>query len=237
MIVLISSSARERTALGALWEGQGWVVFSCEHLFSVRRLLARSLPRVVVTRHTLIDGFSDELIAELAAPAAGPVPRIIVLCAAGTTPATEARQLQLGADCVLRDPIRTEVLLAYINRYLSSPCSAPTGGAAPPAPTLRFADATLHLTDRTLRNSRAAVVLTPREVELVEVLVRCAGQVVSYDLLYSEILGRRFRGDTSNLRVLLGKLAATTRTLGLEVRNWVEVIPKNGYRYTLTPRK
>jgi DNA-binding response OmpR family regulator len=131
----------------------------------------------------------------------------------------------------LRDPIRTEVLVAYISRYLSQPATSVLGGNAPSTPTLQFAGATLHLTDRTLRNAHGGVVLTPREVELVELLVRCEGRVVSYDMLYSEILERRFRGDTSNLRVLLGKLATTTRPLGLAARDWIEVIPKSGYRY------
>jgi hypothetical protein len=50
-------------------------------------------------------------------------------------------------------------------------------------------------------------------------------------MLYSEILGRRFAGETSNMRVLLGKLGKTTAKVGLDVRQWVEVIPKLGYRY------
>ena len=43
--------------------------------------------------------------------------------------------------------------------------------------------------------------------------------------------GRRFRGDTSNLRVLLGKLTASAVSLGISLQKWVEVIPKLGYRY------
>lgn len=235
MIALVSSSPGERAALGALCENRGWVVVACESVLAARRMLARSQPRVVIMRHLLNDGYSDQLLAELSSPGAIPAPRTIVLCAAGTSPTTEARQLQVGADCVLRDPVRVEVLVAYVAKYSADPTPPMTGRVAAHGPTLSFAGATLHLTDRTLRLQHSQVALTPREVELLELLVRCAGQVVTYEMLYSEILGRRFRGDTSNLRVLLGKLAASARPLGIKVRDWVEVIPKGGYRYHEPP--
>jgi DNA-binding winged helix-turn-helix (wHTH) protein len=75
------------------------------------------------------------------------------------------------------------------------------------------------------------VSLTPREVLLVEVLAGSKGQIVTYETLYSEVLGRRFRGDTSNMRVLLGKLGSSIRPLGLTLQHHVDVIPKTGYRY------
>ena len=55
--------------------------------------------------------------------------------------------------------------------------------------------------------------------------------MVSYETLYDKILHRSFGGDTSNMRVLLGSLAASAARIGLTVRSWVEVIPKSGYRY------
>lgn len=237
MIVLVSSSAGERAALGSLCEHRGWVVVASESLLAARRILARNQPRVVVMRHVLKDGYSDQLLSELSGLGDAAPPRTIVLCAAGTSASAEARQLQIGADCVLRDPVRIEVLVAYVAKYWTTPPRRSSSRRASMRnPILSFAGATLHLTDRTLRLRRKEVNLTPREVELIDLLVRCAGQVVSYDMLYSEMLGRRFRGDTSNLRVLLGKLVASARLVGINVRDWVDVIPKGGYRYLKTPR-
>jgi DNA-binding response OmpR family regulator len=230
VIFLVSSFARERAALTALCESRGWVVFGGDSVLAARRLIARHHPRAIVMRHVLSDGFSDQLLAAVAMAGAA-VPARIVLCAAGTTAATEARQVNLGADSVLRDPVRTEVLLAYLARYLSASRHSPNDSAAAHSTVLPFAGAALHLTDRTLHHDCAKVVLTPREVELIELLVRCDGEVVTYEMLYSQIFDRRFRGDTSNLRVLLGKLAASLRPLDLAVRDWVEVIRKSGYRY------
>ena len=84
--------------------------------------------------------------------------------------------------------------------------------------------------DRTAR-------LTPREVELVECLVATEGEIATYETLFSEILNRPFQGDTSNMRVLLGKLTDSAAGIGLAVRDWVDVIPKLGYRYrTVRPK-
>lgn len=85
--------------------------------------------------------------------------------------------------------------------------------------------------ERTLRHGRKRISLTPREALLVEMLTQSSGVVASYERLYGEILGRRFRGDTSNMRVLLGKLATSCRSIGMTIRPHIQVIPKTGYRY------
>jgi DNA-binding winged helix-turn-helix (wHTH) protein len=82
-----------------------------------------------------------------------------------------------------------------------------------------------------LQSGKATVALTPREALLMELLVQTQGEVISYDTLYSDLLGRRFRGDTSNMRVLLAKLSCSARKVGLSLRNCIDVIPKTGYRY------
>jgi DNA-binding response OmpR family regulator len=66
---------------------------------------------------------------------------------------------------------------------------------------------------------------------LVELLVGSENRIVTYDSLYHEVLGRHFDGDTSNMRVLLGKLGASARRIGISVRRNIDVIAKTGYRY------
>ncbi len=89
-----------------------------------------------------------------------------------------------------------------------------------------FAGASVDPDERTLRHRNKVAHLTPHEVDLIELLLHSEGGVLTYDTLYSDILDRRFRGDTSNMRVLLGKLMASARTVGLPLRNWVQVVPK-----------
>src|SRR5207248_2324593 len=97
--------------------------------------------------------------------------------------------------------------------------------------TLDFAGAAVDPIERTASGGARRVPLTPREVQLIELLVDAAGEVVSYETLYHEILGRKFVGDTSNMRVLLGKLDLSFRAMDISIRRYIDVIPKTGYRY------
>ena len=189
--------------------------------------------KVVLARYQLSDGYADDIIAAFRSNS-DDFTRIIVLLPAGTCSSIEARQLSLGADCALRDPVRPDVLLAYLEKYMRAPSSRVRKA---PSKIIDFLGARFSPLDRTLQYGERAVLLTPREATLVELLAVSAHQVVSYDSLYSEILGRQFHGDTSNMRVLLAKLSTSTRRIGLTLRGSVAVIPKSGYRYNAPQRR
>jgi DNA-binding response OmpR family regulator len=191
--------------------------------------------RAAVVRYQLSDGFSDDIFAELSAsPNASPV-KVIVLVASGTPTLIEARQLGLGADCVQRDPVRADVLMAYVEKYLRASNQTGRSHSATPSRPITFLGAILHPLERTLQNGDRRVLLTPREVALVELLAAAKNQMVAYETLYNEILGRQFRGDTSNMRVLLAKLHGSMAQIGLSLRDSLEVVPKSGYRYHSRP--
>lgn len=231
MIVVISPAEAERNALAGLCGSGGWPALVCDSVRSAARVFRRHPPRVLIVRHRLSDGYSDDIFVQLATLRRGLVVRTIVLLEAGTPSAAEVRQLELGADCVLRNPVRMDVLSAYIEKYISR--TAPEKLALPPSAeiTTPFCGARLSAAEHTLQFKDRAATLTPREVLLAEMLSQAEGTVVSYESLYSDILGRKFQGDTSNMRVLLGKLTASCRQLGIPLRQHVQVIPKSGYRY------
>ena len=231
MIAIASSTVSERNALVALCEAQGWVTIECQSVRATLRTLRRHRPRVVVARHRLDDGYSDDIIAALETSTGPGATKLIVLLEAGIPSHIEIRQVSLGADCVLRNPIRTDVLSAYIGKYLNA-----TNASSPPqrggdAAVIEFCGGLFAPMERTLQHGAKGITLTPREAMLIEVLTQSAGVVASYERLYGEILGRKFRGDTSNMRVLLGKLATSCRSIGISIRPYVQVIPKTGYRY------
>jgi DNA-binding response OmpR family regulator len=222
MILLVDSAEREGSVLAELCAGRGWVTEACATVATARRRIPRLRPRVAVIRRTLRDGLAEEVLAALADPGC----RRLVLVPAGTSGAVEARLVALGADCVLREPLRIEVLLAYLERFRGEPGRAARPGGA----RLAFAGGRLDPADRTLRRGARRTTLAPREAQLAELLARSPAEVVAYEVLYAEILGRPFRGDTGNLRVLLGKLRAAAARAGVDARAWIEVIPKSGYR-------
>lgn len=230
MIFLVSQVDRERAALAMLCAPLQRPIVECDSVRKTARSLRRCRPHVVIARHKLGDGFSDDVIALLDELRLAPSPKIIVLVTAGTNSNADARQLELGADCVLRDPVRSDVLLAYISKYCRSPRQVAQKKEAAES-IIRFAGGVFRPSDRLLHNREHVVSLTSREAELLELLTRSRGEIVTYESLYSEILGRSFRGETSNMRVLLGKLGGSTSRVGIALRQWVEVIPKMGYRY------
>ena len=233
MIAIVSSAAGERAALAALCEQQAWPHAACDSLRTLEKLLQQTTPQIIVTRNRLVDGYSDDVLKLIETERLA-VNRTIVLYAADLPPAHAARQISLGADCVLRDPVRVDVLVAYLARYASAKPRA--SARRPKRKLLRLAGAVIDPIERIVRHSGRQAALTPREVELARLLCEAKGGLISYQMLYSEILGRPFRGETSNMRVLLSKLDASFRRVGLELRQHVAVIPKAGYRCRLSPR-
>jgi DNA-binding response OmpR family regulator len=132
---------------------------------------------------------------------------------------------------VQRDPVRAELVVEYIARFLEQTKRSHSKNAREGRNSFRFAGAIVDPIERTLRHGGDEIHLTPREIELIELLREFHGLFVNYEVLYGEILGRRFRGDTGNMRVLLGKLAASFRSVGLPLRQYIDVMPKTGYRY------
>jgi DNA-binding response OmpR family regulator len=231
LIAIVSSHSRERNAFAALCENRGWPCTECDSVHSIRKLLGRFHPRVVLTRHKLSDGYSDDVIRAVSASSGSVFTKIIVLLPAGTPSTLEARQVTLGADCVQRDPVRTDVVSEYVSKYLTTSKQPGRGKPGNIAKPFQFAGARVHPAERTLQRGKKFVRLTPREIELSQLLAQSDGEVSTYEFLYGEILGRKFRGDTSNLRVLLNKLDLSARGAGVAVRDWIQVIPKLGYRY------
>jgi DNA-binding response OmpR family regulator len=229
VIAIVSSNTRERMALAALCEQCAWAHEACDSWRAFRNLSEKIAPEIVVTRHKLVDGYSDDILALV-----GRDSRVIVLYPADLPPSDATRQIGLGADCVLRDPVRTDLLSAYIAQYITLP--ALRRPRQPAQKSFRFAGALIDPVARTVEHGGTRAPLAPREVELVKLLSEGGEAMISYQNLYNEILRRPFRGDTSNMRVLLGKLDASFRRVGIALREFVAVIPKAGYRCRGNPR-
>jgi DNA-binding response OmpR family regulator len=229
VIIIASSSPREARALALLIENRLRPTRTCASLGQLKTQLRKIPPAVVVTRTNLADGYSDDLLALLSKAELLPGTRVIVLARADCTPRQEARQLSLGADCVLKDPLRPEVLLEYIAKFLRTP-QVPAR-RLPPAEQILLAGATILPDQQQMHYAGRAVHLTPREIELARLLAESPGRTITYHFLYSELFNRTFSGDTVNLRVLLGKLVSSYRKLGIDLRALIRVTPKSGYCY------
>jgi DNA-binding response OmpR family regulator len=236
MIIVVSSSPRELRALVALAGSDPRAVYACASAGQFKDHLRKIPPSLVLTRSCLADGYSDDLVALLTAAGFLPGTKLIVLIEAGCTPREEARQLALGADCVLRDPLRPEVLLQYIAKFTRPAHDAPPPAQLPPD-QFSLAGATFIPEQQTLARGRRTVHVAPMEIQLARLLADSPGKTRTYQILYGELFNRAYSGDSSNVRVLLGKLALSYRKLGLNLRAAIRVMPKCGYCYQpISPR-
>jgi DNA-binding response OmpR family regulator len=236
MILFLSSSNREAAALAAACDHRSWAAYICTTIREFRPLAEKIQPRAVVVRHRLLDGYSDDVFACLKGKSLAVRPRVIVLMSAERTTQTEARQIALGADCVLHDPVRMEILLEYLARY-RVPAEAPVRHSDGQQVSFPIAGVEVHPHEHRIVRGKQGRHIAPQEVALLRILSNAPNEVVPYPVLYGELFGRRFEGDTANCRVLLCKVLASFKVLGVDLKPFIQVIPKSGYLYSLALAK
>ena len=227
MIAVVSSNLREATALSVLAAGETRTARACTSVAQFKTLARKIPPTLVLARQQLSDGYSDDILSWLKGADLLPDTPVIVLARADCSAGQEARQIHLGAVCVLKDPLRPDVLVEYSSRILRG--SRATGAA--PSTRFTMAGATIDPDQQRLLRGRHSAHLSPKEIELARLLAEAPGQLVSYEQLYQQICGRSFDGDTANIRVLVGKLVASYKRIHVDLRKAVRVTPKSGYRY------
>jgi DNA-binding response OmpR family regulator len=158
--------------------------------------LARSeAPDLMIIDVGLPDGDGFDLLARVRADSDVPV---IMLTARGTVE-DRVRGLEMGADDYVAKPFHFAELLARVRAHLRRRAS----GADTNAP-LQVGDLTIDRRGRQVRRGDRAVELTAREFELLELLAREAGHVLSKDSILERLWGYAF--DDNLVEVYVGYL-------------------------------
>jgi len=193
---------------------------------------ARGLERALAGEHELIlldvmlpglGGF--DLLRKLRATSNA---RVLLLTARGDE-VDRIVGLEIGADDYLPKPFNPRELLARIRAILRRP--AGDGQAAAPGKEIAVGDLTLNPAARSVLRAGAAVELTAVEFDLLHVLLRSAGNIVSREQLAKTALGRELNAFDRSVDMHISKLR---RKLGEER---IKTVRSAGYLYALAARK
>jgi two-component system response regulator MprA len=116
--------------------------------------------------------------------------------------------LEAGADDYLVKPFALRELLARVNALLRR--------TRPARDVLGYADLTLDLTTHTVMRAGSHVVLTRIEFSLLELLVRNAEQVLSYDMITDRVWGYGEAPASNALQVFVALLRRKLEAGGLQ---------------------
>jgi two-component system KDP operon response regulator KdpE len=127
-----------------------------------------------------------------------PVP-IVVLSGRGSE-AAKVEALDLGADDYLTKPFGMDELFARVRAALRR-AVLPEGQAVVTTP-----DFTIDFAAKQVQRHGELVRLTPTQWHIVEVLVRNAGRLVTYEQLLREVWGPSYGKETNYLRVFMTQI-------------------------------
>jgi len=163
------------------------------------RLIANAAPDLVLLDLGLPDMDGKEVISAARLFTKAP----IIVLSAREREAEKIVALDLGADDYVEKPFAIGELLARLRAALRH---ARTG--APPKTHIEIDGLTIDMDRRLVARDGAPIKLTPREYDLLCVLARNAGRVMTHSQILTAVWGPAHKDDTQYLRVFVGQLRA-----------------------------
>ncbi len=151
---------------------------------------------------------------------------ILVLSAVGEEE-QKVRALEAGADDYITKPFGTRELVARLQAALRR--AAPADGE----PSIAVDGLEIDLAGRVVLRESQPVHLTPIEFELLRVLVRNRGRLMTHRKLLAEVWGPEYVDDIQPLRTHIARLRAKIEPQGAEGPRYIVTDPGVGYRFSL----
>jgi len=203
-----------RTTLGA----NGFDVVEAATGNEALRRAASDAPDVIVLDLGLPDMDGKEVIKKLREYSQTP---IVVLSARAREP-EKIEALDAGADDYVNKPFGIGELMARLRAALRHKLKSEGS-----APVFKLGDLSVDLVKRVVKRGPTQLHLTPKEYDLLRVLVQNAGKVVTQRQLLEAVWGPAHVEDASYLRVYIGQLR---RKIEAENDPLIENEPGVGYR-------
>jgi two-component system, OmpR family, KDP operon response regulator KdpE len=151
---------------------------------------------------------------------------ILVLSAVGEEE-QKVRALEAGADDYITKPFGTRELVARLHAALRRAA----GGEE--EPTILVDGLEIDLAARVVRRGQEAIHLTPIEFDLLRVLARNRGRLMTHRKLLAEVWGPEYVDDIQPLRTHIARLRAKIEPPGSATPRFIVTDPGVGYRFSL----
>ncbi len=137
--------------------------------------------------------------------------------------------LELGADDYVTKPFGLREIMARIHAaFRRQGAAAPAVPKATAVDTFEFGPVTVDRKRFLAVRGKTSVELTARELHLLEVFHRCAGEVLSRDQLLNEVWGINYQGTT---RTLDQHVAQVRKKIGDTEAHFIKTVHGVGYQY------
>jgi two-component system KDP operon response regulator KdpE len=225
-ILLVDDETSIQRALGPLLRTRGYDVSVAGTAADALRLFDEIPPDIVVLDLGLPDLEGTEVCRRLRARST--VPIVILSARQGETDKVEA--LDIGADDYVTKPFGPEELLARIRVALRRV----TAGGPAEAGQLRAGDLTIDYDRRRVRRGDTEVRMTPKELDLLTLLVRNHDRVLTHRAILKAVWGANAVEQPEHLWTLMAQLR---RKLEPDPSNPRYLIsePWVGYRFATEP--
>jgi two-component system KDP operon response regulator KdpE len=198
-ILVVDDEASIHRFLKPALVASGYDVLTAENGRQALRSIATSAPDLIVLDLGLPDMDGKEVLQQARAFSQVPV----IVLSARDREAEKIAALDLGADDYVEKPFAIGELMARLRAALRH--------AARSEKEITHFEAeglSVDLDRRLVSRDGAAIKLTPKEFDLLAILVRHAGKVVTHKHILTQVWGQAHGEDTQYLRVFVGQLRA-----------------------------
>ena len=219
-VLVLDDEGQILRALKVVLREAGFEVVPAETAVEALDLAAVRPPQAAIVDLVLPDGDGVEVTRRLREWSDMP---ILVLSAVGEEE-QKVRALDAGADDYITKPFGTRELVARLQAALRR------AARSEEEPVFVFDGLQVDLAARTVSRDRQPIHLTPIEFDLLRVLVRNRGRLLTHRALIAEVWGPQYVDDIQPLRTHIARLRAKIEPGGRP--RYIVTDPGVGYRFS-----
>jgi two-component system KDP operon response regulator KdpE len=220
-ILVVDDEEQIRRALRSVLSARGYEVLLAPSAEDAIEMTAETVPDFIILDLTLPGMSGYEACKRLRDWYSGP----ILILSVVNADADKIAALDAGADDYLTKPFSTGELLARIRALMRR-----ASGAESQATEISSGDLRIDLARRTAEVRGVQVRLTRTEFDILALLARNAGRVVTSTMLLEQVWGPEYVGDTQTLRVHVSHLRKKIELPG-DAPRYILTEPGVGFRF------